>query len=515
MFMPIVQGAFAGVPDATVSYVTMATTSASGTPWDAGTLSFGTPAPNRKIIVATHPGSSGYATGVSIGGVTATPLIRERTINHTTYTNEHSFWIASVPTGTSGNVTITYSGTHSTRNNLAIWAVYTEAVGFYHAAMTYPTTSTSPQSLDIDCPAGGVILAYHASSGYSSFAWTNLTEDFDALVVAHDYYTSGASDAFADAQTNRTITLTGSGGAGMYNGFICISLGPEGGYTPDLTSSATMTASAAHGSFPVTNAVDDSSTTEWDEGSANTAAGAWIQATFASAKEIRNVAIKHTSLNNTPQTGIAVEYYNGSSWVTVETIVPERNATKQWFPIPASASSTQWRLRSLGACTASSSWTIKDLEMMEAGSVVHIPQGTGSVIGNMTSGGGLSSAFDGVTAQSSAAGAAIGTGPGYCGKSWGSAKSVYMVKTWGSDNYGYEESGGGYGAHTITLTLEGSNDNSSWTSLGSTSFTDTGGTQPKTFFTTPDPYSYHRLKIESSNTTSIRLAEVEFWELTT
>ncbi|TIO06930.1 MAG: hypothetical protein E5X93_29955 [Mesorhizobium sp.] len=70
-------------------------------------------------------------------------------------------------------------------------------------------------NVTISCEAGGWIggLAYNGSTS-DSISWTNLTEKFDVRPESVAVL-SGASDVFATAQTNRSITAnplnTGSG----------------------------------------------------------------------------------------------------------------------------------------------------------------------------------------------------------------------------------------------------------------------------------------------------------------
>ena len=69
-----------------------------------------------------------------------------------------------------------------------------------------------------------------------------------------------------------------------------------------------------------------------------------------------------------------------------------------------------------------------------------IPQGEGTAIGNMTSGGGLAAAFDGDNDQASGSCATSGVVTEfYIGKDWGAGneRAISGVKIWGSNNNGY------------------------------------------------------------------------------
>jgi Fe-S cluster assembly iron-binding protein IscA len=152
-----------------------------------------------------------------------------------------------------------------------------------------------------------------------------------------------------------------------------------------------------------------------------------------------------------------------------------------------------------------------------------IAQSSGTVLGNMVNGGGLAAAFDGDNDENIDNSALLnGSGPAYCGKDWGSGNDrvVTSVKTWGSNNFGYEGGGSGTDAHTITLSVEGSTDNFSSSVVdlgGSISFADAASANTKTLTTTSTTaYRYHRLKITSGGTDSAdALAELEFYETLT
>lgn len=145
-----------------------------------------------------------------------------------------------------------------------------------------------------------------------------------------------------------------------------------------------------------------------------------------------------------------------------------------------------------------------------------IPQGTGTPVGNMTSGGGLAAAFDGNTNQNNANSAYAGaTATGYIGKNWGAGndKVITGFKAWGSNNLGFES-----GTNSVTIRLIGhtSNDPGAGTDLGSITFTDTEDNTVReklSGLTTSTAYQYHWLKIETSSAVFDTIcAEAQFFE---
>ena len=144
-----------------------------------------------------------------------------------------------------------------------------------------------------------------------------------------------------------------------------------------------------------------------------------------------------------------------------------------------------------------------------------------TLIGDMTSNGGLAAAFDGNTNQNSAASAWKGGGTdiGYVGVDWGAGntKTVVGYKSRGSSDFGFLD--GAAGA-TVTLTLQGSTDNFSGSivDLHTDSFTDTDNNTEKSYLSgiTAGAYRYHRLRIQrTAGLTGYNIAccELELYEV--
>jgi hypothetical protein len=140
-----------------------------------------------------------------------------------------------------------------------------------------------------------------------------------------------------------------------------------------------------------------------------------------------------------------------------------------------------------------------------------------TLIGDMTSAGGLAAAFDGDTVQGYASSAQDTTSPGYCGVDWGSGntKVITQMITFGSSDFGYSNPG-----RTINIKLEGSTDNfvSSTVDLGGGTgdFTDTTTDQAAKIITptSTTAYRYHRAKITTS-VGSTHFAQLMLFEDTT
>lgn len=180
--MPFQPG-FKGAAPRTVSHSFLAgaqSTTSSTTQTFAG-LSFGTASAGRYLLACVYSvGATGHdQTAVTIGGVSATSVL---TVSSAFGANTQriEFWIANVPTGTSGSVVAT------TSNNAVRAAVQLYSLEGMVSSTPSDTATNSGSgaslSGSLDMPAGGVIIAAAAgvdTSLVGSVTWTGVTEDSD------------------------------------------------------------------------------------------------------------------------------------------------------------------------------------------------------------------------------------------------------------------------------------------------------------------------------------------------
>lgn len=162
---------------------------------------FGAAASGRKILVSisTRSGSAlplALST-VTIGGVAAT-ILQENPLNSF---NRHAFTIADVPSGTTGDVVVTFVGGVI---NCSV-AVY-RLIGASGTVSTQYTDIADPFTVSADIPAGGAAFGIFSTNTTEAPTMTNLTKDASSIVDA--YGVAFASEAFATAQTGLTIGFT-------------------------------------------------------------------------------------------------------------------------------------------------------------------------------------------------------------------------------------------------------------------------------------------------------------------
>ena len=193
---------------AEVSLVANAIDSSSATAYTFSGVALGAAASDRIIVVggfstnAVHTVSS-----VTIGGVSAAQVVAATNSGG----EQCALWQAAVPTGTTGNIVWTWSGSE-VGMGIGVWRIV-GATATAHASSG--VTGASPLSSTLNIPANGVAIAYSgAASSNRTATWTGLTEGFDANGVEDGVNSgnhTGASDAFTTTQTGRTIQMTLSG----------------------------------------------------------------------------------------------------------------------------------------------------------------------------------------------------------------------------------------------------------------------------------------------------------------
>jgi hypothetical protein len=137
------------------------------TTWTA--VAIGAAATNRYVIVSLHtdPGTV-TPTAVSVGGINATLLQAKDGIG---------LFIALVPTGTTANITITFSGL-SARHAIGVWSVTGLTRGTPAGVKAAGTGLAASCSLVV--PQGAAVVAAVSHAGGTGVAWTGgVTEQFD------------------------------------------------------------------------------------------------------------------------------------------------------------------------------------------------------------------------------------------------------------------------------------------------------------------------------------------------
>ena len=188
---------------------------ANATEYTFSSESFGAADAGRYIVATVSARKSGGATtlaSVTIGGVSAT--IVEQINNTASHCNNAAIAIAKVPTGTSGDIVVTWNDP-MVRCTLGVYRL----VGIDSPTPADSSTSTANDpTYALDVPAGGAAIGVALTADANSCTWSGLTEDFDGTLETYVTYT-GASGAFESEQTDLTCTanfVTSVGSVGCF-----------------------------------------------------------------------------------------------------------------------------------------------------------------------------------------------------------------------------------------------------------------------------------------------------------
>lgn len=192
---------------ASYSFLQQATNGTTQTTYTFSSQNLGTAASDRYIVVAVGWRKSGSApslSSVSVGGVSATSVVNYK--SGTTTATGAAIFIAAVPTGTSGDVVITFSA-DSASCGIALYRVtgLTDTTPIETA-----TSNANPRAVTLNGVEGGFIIAvdYNNVSGASTTTFSGLTEDYDVDAISNAHHFAGASSSYSDVTLDIDITST-------------------------------------------------------------------------------------------------------------------------------------------------------------------------------------------------------------------------------------------------------------------------------------------------------------------
>ena len=154
------------------------------------------------IVQSLTATATGVATGVTIGGVTATS--RAAVKHSATSAPFVSIWTAPVPTGTTGDVVVSFGGTR-----------YDVAVSLYSVSVASPTfvastdsgAATGGATLDLNTTTDGVVIAGSFQQNGTVATWTGLTERAEGDIRTSEYYSTASADV-TTGETPRAVSVS-------------------------------------------------------------------------------------------------------------------------------------------------------------------------------------------------------------------------------------------------------------------------------------------------------------------
>lgn len=160
-----------------------------------------------QVAIATWDQFNRTISSVTIGGVSASPVTGMGYVR----TGQHgaAVYEAAVPTGTTGDIVVTFSGL--VNRCQVVWSSVIN--GAIHASDFDQQAQTTDTSVAANVPANGSAVAFFTGDGLTggTFAITGMTNAIDQSHTA-DLATGCAVDNGASAETPRTVTQTQNGG---------------------------------------------------------------------------------------------------------------------------------------------------------------------------------------------------------------------------------------------------------------------------------------------------------------
>lgn len=208
---PIVasNGSVSIIPAAEVTYTDSVSSLTSETVYTFSGRSLGTASSNRYIIV-TIGGATGNRTisSVTIAGVTATEIGQAtgQDVGSSAYSTS-GIYIAAVPTGTTGDVVVTFSSIE-TGCGIGVYAVTNLKSATPVTVVTQaPTTKIDSVGGTLTTKPGGFVIATVATkdNGVTGWSWTNATQNYSVLLRSTDRATAGAT---ATTSSDGTVTVS-------------------------------------------------------------------------------------------------------------------------------------------------------------------------------------------------------------------------------------------------------------------------------------------------------------------
>lgn len=191
-----------------LSYVASGVASSAGASYTVTSVSFGAAHPTRHFILMVAA-LSFAPTSATIGGVAATSIASASSTDASSAPRV-AIYIAKVPTGTSGNITITVSSPAGS----ITYGLY-RCTGLRSAAPTaVGADSSATTSLSLGIQARGVMLGASAISGGASRSWSGLATNFNAVASPVVSLCGGSYTATTAEGAHAASCATASNGAG-------------------------------------------------------------------------------------------------------------------------------------------------------------------------------------------------------------------------------------------------------------------------------------------------------------
>ncbi len=165
-------------------------------------------------MTSRSSGFGGHISSMSIAGQSAAFQYWGFTsLNNGDYQVGVEFWVADVPTGTTGNI-ITLFTAQRNRAGMGLWAMY-------GAASSTPTDTdqvlgAADGSVTLTVPAKGVAVGASYNQSTSTCTWTGLTERYDTAIEGGNMHSGADLNSNAGGSVGMTADWAAGGTDGIH-----------------------------------------------------------------------------------------------------------------------------------------------------------------------------------------------------------------------------------------------------------------------------------------------------------
>jgi hypothetical protein len=191
---------------ASITWISKNTSTTSGTTFTWVGQDLGAAASDRLVVVGALGGNGGGTGTISACSVQSITGTVDAETTEASSSTQAGMFHASVPTGTTGDVSVTFSTTRG-RAGIEVSAI----TGASSTPSDTDAQQGDPGSLSLTVGAGGVFAGFVGTpnQGNGGVTWTNATEDDDTIVQASARMS--AAHGSASATVGFESTAAGSG----------------------------------------------------------------------------------------------------------------------------------------------------------------------------------------------------------------------------------------------------------------------------------------------------------------
>ena len=168
----------------------------TNTSYTFSALSLGDADTDRSIYIAVIGGGPEAGvppiSGLSVSGVSADLVTTNRIQGASSYSVQTDIWRASLPTGATGDVVVSFSGGNKYGVTVSVYRVLGASNTLFDSAADQ-VTSSADINLSVNTPADGAVIACAISQNSTGPVFSGVTSDITADVYTNEWSFAGST----------------------------------------------------------------------------------------------------------------------------------------------------------------------------------------------------------------------------------------------------------------------------------------------------------------------------------